>query len=59
MTLKNREHSIDMGCSGFMALRQRIASLLSEEFSILYKNWVRPYSPISDDEGEQNSQIIL
>ena len=54
ITLGNREHSIDMGCGGFMSLRQRIASLLSEEFGILYKNWVRPCSPISDDEGNKN-----
>lgn len=53
ITLGNREHSIDMGCGGFMALRQRIASLLSEEFGELYKVWVRPCSPISDEEGNR------
>lgn len=53
MTIKNKENSIGIGNVGFMDLRRTIANLLSEEFGKLYKNWVVPCSPISDEEGNK------
>ena len=53
ITIKNREKSIDMGCGGFMNLRRNIAKLLSNEFGVLYENWCRPCSPITDEEGNK------
>jgi len=53
VTIRNKQKSIDMGCGGFSNLRDTIAGLLSKEFQTLYIEWTKPFSSITDEEGNK------
>lgn len=53
VTIRNKCKSIDMGYGGFYNLRRNIAGIYSDEFKTLYENWIKPYSEITDEEGNE------
>lgn len=53
VTIQNKQKSIDMGCGGFSNLRNTIAGLLSKEFQTLYIEWTKPFSSITNEEGNK------
>lgn len=53
VTIENKNRSIDMGYGGFYNLRKNIAGIYSIEFKNLYEEWCRPYSKITNEEGNK------